>query len=156
MRWQAKRDTALSLQVENIQSAVAASLCRRTPKSGDCHFRVTPTINRNRKNNQRADDDFLNIVGPTHLLASVAQEGHDQRANHRAEYAAFSATEAAATDPQGGDYVQLQAGGHSGTALPQTRHLHHTGQPKKQAGQSVDVNLQAISRDATGASRSFI
>ena len=57
----------------------------------------------------RPDDDLLNVVRPSHLLAAVAQERHDQRADHRAEDAAFAAVQTPAADDDGGDDVELGA-----------------------------------------------
>jgi len=36
-----------------------------------------PTIYGNCNNNNRTNDDFLNVVGPTDLLTTIAKKGHD-------------------------------------------------------------------------------
>jgi hypothetical protein len=40
--------------------------------------RTSPAINRNRNNYYSTDNDLLNVVGPTDLLATIAQKSHDQ------------------------------------------------------------------------------
>src|SRR5208283_4925682 len=45
-----------------------------------------------------ADDDLLEIVGPAHLLRPVAQDRHDERADHRAQDGARAAAQACAAD----------------------------------------------------------
>src|SRR3954468_16575452 len=102
---------------------------------------MTPAIDRHRKDNQSADDDLLNVVGPTNLLTTVTQKRHDERADHRSENAAFAATQTATANNYGSDDVQFQPSGHSRIALAQARHLHHTRQAKQQTGQCVDINL---------------
>src|ERR1043165_116590 len=66
---------------------------------------------------QRADDDLLHVIRPAHLLASVAEEGHDQRADHRAGDAPFAAIEAPAADHDRGDDVELHAHRHRRIAM---------------------------------------
>jgi len=60
-------------------------------KSCGC-TRRSPAVNRHGNDDDRSDNDLLNVVWPTDLLAAVAQEGHDQCANQRAEDAAFTTT----------------------------------------------------------------
>src|SRR6266487_1529082 len=66
-------------------------------------------VKRDREHDDRADDDFLDVVRPPHLLAAVAQERHDQGADHRARDAPFAALQAAAADHDRRDDVELGA-----------------------------------------------
>src|SRR3954471_59914 len=109
---------------------------------------MTPAIDRHGKDDQGADNDLLNIVGPTNLLTAAAQKSHDERADHRSENAAFAATQTATANNYGSDNVQFQTSGHRRIALAQAQHLHHTRQAKQQTGQRVDVNLETISSNA--------
>src|SRR5437870_10422858 len=70
-------------------------ICYPTPL-GYRGSRTSPTIDCHRDNDKRANNDLLNIVGPTNLLATVAEKSHDQCADHRTKDAAFPATQASA------------------------------------------------------------
>src|SRR5438477_12369449 len=117
---------------------------------------MAPAIDGHCKHDQCVNDDFLNVVGPTHLLTAVAQEGHDERANHRTQDAALAAAQAAATTHDRRYDVEFQSHRDRWIALAQTRHLHYAGQAKQQTREAIDVNLQTIGRDTTRARRSFI
>src|SRR6185369_3034547 len=116
----------------------------------------SPAIDRHRHHNDRPDNDLLNVVGPTDLLAAVAQERHDQRANHRPENASLTATQTPTANDYRGDDIQLRSRRDCRIALSQTRHLHHAGEPKQQTRQPIDPNLEPVSRDATRARRGFV
>src|SRR2546430_582716 len=66
-----------------------------------------------------ADDDFLNVFRPSHLLAAVAQERHDEGAHARAEHTSLAAAQAAAADHHRRDHVQLRADRDRWIALPE-------------------------------------
>src|SRR6185369_15512159 len=115
-----------------------------------------PTIDRNSNNDNRPDNDFLNVVGPTNLLASIPKKRHDQRADHRSENAALAAIQTPATNYHRRNDVQLRSGGNSRITLSQTGHLHHAGKSKQQARQTVDPNLQPVRGNAARTRCSFI
>src|SRR6185369_7610707 len=115
-----------------------------------------PAIDRHRNHDDRADDDLLDVVGPTDLLAAVTQKRHDQSADHRPRYAAFAAAQTTAADHYRRDDVQLRTRRDRRIALAQTRHLHHTRETEEQTRERVDPHFQAIGRDAARARRGFI
>jgi hypothetical protein len=53
--------------------------------------RSSPTINGDGDDDASANDNLLNAIRPTDLLAAVSQEGHDERADHRAKDTTFAA-----------------------------------------------------------------
>ena len=106
-----------------------------------------------RDHDDHADEDLLHVGRPAHLLAAVAEEGHDEGADHGPQDAALAAAQAAAADDDGGDDVELGARGHRRVALAQARHLHHARQAEEEAGHPVDRELEPVDRDAAGPGR---
>src|SRR5438045_1595160 len=87
---------------------------------GASYPRATQPVSGHRQHNDAADDDFLNVVGPAHLLAAVSKKSHDKRTNHGAQDAAFAAHQAASADDHGSDDVEFHSHRHGGIALTQT------------------------------------
>ena len=54
-----------------------------------------------------AGDDFLDPVGIASLCTTRSDDGHNQSPDERPEDRAFSSAEAAASDDDRGDYIQL-------------------------------------------------
>jgi len=67
--------------------------------------RSSPTINCDDHDDDSTDDNLLNAIRPTDLLAAVSQEGHDERADHRAEDTTFAARWTSAADDDHRDDV---------------------------------------------------
>src|SRR2546421_184741 len=86
---------------------------------GASHPCTTQPVSGHRQHNDAADDDFLNVVGPAHLLAAVSKKSHDERADHGAQDAAFTARQAASADDHGSDDVEFHSYSHGGIALTQ-------------------------------------
>src|SRR6187402_3021182 len=61
-------------------------------------FSLPQAVDEDGGDNDEADDDFLERGGPAHLLRAVAQDSHDECADHRAEHGADTAGEARATN----------------------------------------------------------
>src|SRR5262245_56233312 len=99
------------------------------------------SIGRDGDDDDDADDDLLHVVRPPHLLTTVAQEGHDQRADHGAGDAPLAAVQASAADDYGGDDVELHPHRDGRITLPQPRHLGYAGQAEKEPGHAVDPDL---------------
>src|SRR5687767_11964073 len=117
---------------------------------------VAPAIDRNSYNNDRADDDLLNVVGPTYLLASISQKRHDQSADHRSQNASLAAIQTASADHNGSDDVQLRSGSNRRIALSQTRHLHHSCETEEQSCKTIDPDLQSVGGNPARAGSSFV
>src|SRR5215472_10078142 len=83
------------------------------------HPHTTQPVGGYGQDNDGADDDLLNVVGPSHQLAAIAQESHDERADHRTQDAAFTACQTASADHDGGDDIELHSHRHGGIALAQ-------------------------------------
>src|SRR6266536_89041 len=113
--------------------------------------RTAPAVNCNGNDDDRADDDLLNIIGPPDLLAAVPQEGHNQRPNQRTKDTAFTAVQTAAANHNRGNDIELRTSGYSWVALSQARHLHYTRQAKQQSCQSVNPYFEPVRRDSAGA-----
>ena len=64
------------------------------------------------------DNDLLDVGRPAHLLGAAAQEGHDQRADDRAQDRPFPAGKAGAADHDGGDHIQFFAHVYRRVTLP--------------------------------------
>ena len=109
---------------------------------------MSQAVQEHRGDDHHADDDFLKIRGPTHLLGAIAQDRHDQRTDHRAQHGADAAAQARAADDHRGNDIQLQADRHGGIALPQSRELHQARQAEKPAGDHVDQDLCPHRRNA--------
>src|SRR5438477_12560699 len=61
-------------------------------------FALSEFVEPNRQDDHHTDDDFLNVVGPVHLLGTAAQHGHDEGADDRTGYAARAAAQTRAAD----------------------------------------------------------
>src|SRR6266853_5681551 len=84
-------DESCSIQPEPTEKSSTKLPPRTTPST------LTPAlaqaVQSDRQDDHRADDDFLRKRLPAHLIRSIAQHGHDQRADHRAENAAGAAAQ---------------------------------------------------------------
>src|SRR5947209_1868530 len=86
---------------------------------GASHPRATQPVSGHRQHNDAADDDFLDVVGPAHLLAAVSKKSHDKRADHGSQDAAFTARQAASADDHGSDDIEFHSHRYSWIALTQ-------------------------------------
>jgi hypothetical protein len=66
------------------------------------------SVDEHRDDDHETDDNLLEVRRPAHLLRTVAQHGHYQRSNHRAENCPDSATQAGSTDDHGCYDVEFQ------------------------------------------------
>src|SRR3954447_24013975 len=94
-----------------------AAPCDRSAAAGppllmDFSLRLAQLIKPHGNNDDDADDDFLDISRPAHLVGAVPQHRHDQCSDHRAENTAASPAEARTPDNDRGDDVQLKAVGY--------------------------------------------
>ena len=80
-----------------------------------------------------SDDRLLQIRRHSQQIAAVRQQSHDERADQRADHAAFAAVQAAAADHHRRDRLQLVA--LAGGRLPghQPRRFDHSRQPRQHA-----------------------
>src|SRR6266403_4035773 len=97
--------------------------------------RMTETINGDCDDDYSTYDDFLDIVGPAHLLTAIAEKRHYQRTDYGSQDAAFSARQTTTANDYRCDNIELGAHRHGRITLPESRHLHHTGKPKVEPGQ---------------------
>src|SRR5689334_11706653 len=105
-------------------------------------------VNRDGDDNDPARDDLLPAGFEPELGAAVAQDGHDQRADERAEDAALSAGKARAADDDGGDDVQLIAHGGGGIALADVGELQHSSDAGEDGARDIDEDFGAVDGDA--------
>ena len=90
------------------------------------HPRTAQPVSGHGEHDDAADDDLLDIVGPSHQLAAITQEGHDESADHLTQDTALAAGQAAPANHHGGDDIELHSHSHGRIALTQARHLHHS------------------------------
>src|SRR5581483_890958 len=120
------------------------------------HPALAELVKADGQDDDEANDDFLGEILPAHLVGTVAEDGHDQGANHRAENAAGAAVQAGAADDDGGDDVQFEADGDGRVALGEARELHESGQADKQAGKGINQSFLQRHPDAAEAGGGFI
>jgi hypothetical protein len=89
-----------------------------------------------------ADDDFLEVVGPAHLLRAVAQDGHDEGAYDGAEDRAGAAVQARAADDDRGDDVELEPDGDGRVPEAQPRELEDPREAEEAARKDEDEDLE--------------
>src|SRR5205807_2684268 len=100
--------------------------------------RPTVAVQRDGRDDDRADDDVLGGVRDVGVDAAVGQYGHDQAADQGAEHGPLAAAEAGAADHDGGDHLEFQPLGRGRVArATQEQELEDPGETERQAGQAV-------------------
>ena len=84
---------------------------------GSARAGVAEAVHADGEDDDDADEDFLDVGFPAELVGAIAEDGHDEGADHGAEDGAGAAAEAGAADDDGGDDVELKADGDGGVAL---------------------------------------
>src|SRR5262249_6590245 len=119
------------LTFDPTRSAPTAGVRLTWPRHSRTILRILPrrpdSIDRDCNHDYGADDYFLNIVRPAHWLAAVAQNGHYESPDDRAQHPPLPSAQAAAADYNRCNDVQLSTNCHGWIALPQPGHLHHSG-----------------------------
>src|SRR3989304_2271085 len=114
------------------------------------------TVEGHRRDDDPADDRFLDPFGPTHLLSSHVQDCDNQCSDQATKNGTLAAEQTATADHHGGDHKQFvrDRGGRLAGAADK-RKLHDSGQAAEQPGQGVDDDLGPLDRHTAEAGRVF-
>ena len=109
---------------------------------------VAEHLHRDRQDDDRADDDVLDIVGGAHQVQAIADDCHQQGADQGAPDGALAAGEGGAAHDAGRDGVVIV--GLAGVAVGrgQTAHRDDASHAGHEAGQGIHEGQHVLGGDA--------
>ena len=108
---------------------------------------ITEDVDGNGQDDNRADDDVLDIVLSTGQVQAVADNSHQQSADQGAPDGALAAGEGGATDDAGRDGISIIGGAGIAVGRSQTTHGHHARHAGHEAGQGVNEGQHVLGGD---------
>src|SRR5215204_5863278 len=106
--------------ISNLKFEISNSASARAP--------LQPHVDEHGRDDDRADDDLLDEGGDAEEVEAVAQHGHDERADERADDGALAAEQGGPADDGGGDGVQLVHHPRDGLRRVEPRRQEHRRQ----------------------------
>src|SRR4051794_7473209 len=117
---------------------------------------MTEFVDGHGEDDDGAGGNFLDAGLEAELGAAVSEDGHDERADERAEDAALAAVEARAADDDGGDDVEFHAHGGGRIALADVGELEDACDAGEGGADDVDEDFHAVDGDAAEAGGLFV
>ena len=120
------------------------------------NFSAADIIHQDRCNQHDTDQQLLPVGRNTHQLKAIREDGHDERADHRADDRALAAEQARAADDGRGDGVHFVAVASGGNTAVQTADHDDAGHSGHKAADQIDENQVTLHLDAGEFSRDFV